>query len=185
MADISGLNLRTLDETNWDDYPVGGNAPKPNYPGLYFGRLKDIVEFKSSNGYLTIVVDIEIIDAEEGTVRSVRDWLFTKPIQTGSRKGSCRAGDFLIACGSKDKPGADPQEWADAVEAQLGSEFSFYLDWSCYNSATGEELARTYDNFPPDPNDPALRQPFFEVQDAEGNNKRLTARQKVRYYKTR
>jgi len=183
MADLSGLKLRKLNKTNWDEYPVGGSFTPPHYPGIYTGRLKSL-EFQSKDGFLTAVADTIIEDALEGRNVELRDWLFTKPIQQGRRKGSCRAGDFLLACGSERRPGEDPQEWADALEECVDGLFQFQLDWSCYDTESSTEHARNYEDFPVDPENPDVRQPFILIKDADGNDKRLTARQRVRYYIT-
>jgi len=181
MADLSGLALKKLDKTNWDEYPVGGTFQPPHDPGVMYGRVKSF-DFQASNGFLMPIMDAVIEDPVDGRSVELRDWLFTKPLERGRRKGACRAGDMLLACGSESHPGVEPQEWADALEECTDGTFQFQLDWSCYDSEKGEEVAGTWDEFPQDPNNEEKRLPYIIVKGDDGEDRRLTARQKIRYY---
>lgn len=183
-VDLSSLNLKKLDPTNWDDYPVGGSAGTPHDPGVYSIRATKF-EYTAKDGFLTATGFFTIEDAEEGKDAELRDYLSTKPITKGRRKGACKAGDYLKAVGSEQKPGTDPQEWADAIEETIGAIVQVQIDWSCYDSESQKELAGTYSEFPVDPNDNTRRLPYLTVKDAKtGEEKRFRARQRVRFYVT-
>lgn len=185
MADLSGLNLKKLDPTNWDEYPPGGGVRKRPHPaGKYFAKapaLKDI-KFDTQDGHLRFVNKATIQDADPERDDTVFDYVNNKPFAKGKRKGASRMGDFLRAVGSDATPGADHQEWADAVEEAAEGVFPFILDWDAYDSEEEKQVADTYDDFPDDPNRPGEKLPYIEVTRANGDRKRLAARQRIKFY---
>lgn len=184
MADLSALKLKKMEQTNWEEYPVGGGTfGKLLPPGEYVGVAPDKFEFEAKDGYLQAKLEIvKIIDVPEGYNDEVRYvYLSTKPRDKGRRKGSCSAGDYLLATGSEDRPGSDPQEWADAIEATAGAQFKFVLGWDCYDSETEKNVARNYDEFPNDPNNPGEKLPYVVVKRGD-KEVRLAGRQGIRFY---
>lgn len=195
MADISGLNLKRLDETNWDDYPPGGGVRlRPHPAGRYTFKavaLKDI-KFDTQDGFLRFVNKATIQDAIEGREAVVWDYVTNKPYQTGRRKGASRMGDFLLAVGSDRRPSADPQEWADAVEEGADALFEAQLNWDAYDAELEKQVASGEDEFPDDPNHPGEKLPYVVVDretgrvvpvDQEGpGTKRVAARQRITFY---
>lgn len=187
MADLSGLKLKKREATNWDEYPQGGggNYKKLLPPAEYVGVAPSKFEFSANDGNLVAVMDIvKILNVEEGFNDEIRyERLNTTPYKQGKRKGACRAGDFLLSVGSEDRPGTDPQEWADAIEATADGQFEFVLDWECYDSETEKQVANTYTDFPVDPNNPQERLSYITVTRPDGKEVRLQGRQKIRFYK--
>jgi hypothetical protein len=186
MADLSGLKLKKLQQTDWENYPVGGEMLPPHDPGVYHLRVKEC-EFTAKDGFLMAAMIYAIEDPQTGRQTDVRDWLLTKPRETGKRKGTCKAGDFLKAIGSDATPGEDPQDWADAIEATKDAIVQARLDWSAYDKENDKELAGTYDDFPyaTDPDgtiDRTTRLSFIEVKQKDGSAKRFRANQRIRFY---
>ena len=110
------------------------------------------------------------------------DWLSTKPRDRGRRKGTCKAGDFLIACGSEAHPGTDQQEWADAIEACLDIAFPFFLGVSAWDAEAEREVARRQSDFPMDPNNEGHRLDYVLVTRQDGTEVRIQGRQRVAFY---
>jgi hypothetical protein len=187
MADLSGLKLKKREATNWDDYPQGGggNFGKLLPPGEYVGVAPSSFKFDANDGNLVALMElVKILNVEEGYSDEIRyERLNTKPYSKGKRKGACRAGDYLLSVGSEDRPGTDPQEWADAIEATADGQFEFVLDWECYDSETEKQVADSYTDFPVDPANPTERLPYITVKRPDGNEVRLRGRQKIRFYK--
>ena len=195
MADLSGMKLKKLSKTDWDSYPVGTEFLPPVEPGDYVLRVKGH-EFTAKDGYLMDAISFVLESPEDGRNAEVRDWLLTTPRDRGRRKGTCKAGDFLIAVGSEATPGQDQQEWADALEETTEALVTARLDWSCYDGENEKELAKTYTDFPyvrlPDGTyDTTQRQPFIEVVvkaatgTAPAETKRYRANQRVAFYHMR
>lgn len=184
MADLSGLNLRKPEPTNWDNYPPGGAVRKrPHQPGTYTFRapaLKDI-KFDTQDGYLRFVNKAVIVDADPERDDMVFDYVTNKPYRTGKRQGASRMGDFLLAVGSEAQP-QDHEEWAEAVEEATEGMFSAILDWDAYDKDSDREVASTATDFPEDPNNPGERLPYVEVERADGSIKRIAARQRIKFY---
>jgi hypothetical protein len=185
MADLTGLNLKKLNPTNWEEYPPGGGVRKrPHPPGKYFAKapsLKDI-KFDTKDGHLRFVNKATIQDPVPDLDDTLFDYVTNKPYERGKRKGASRMGDFLLAVGSDAQPGADHQEWADAVEGAADGVFPFILDWDAYDSEEEKSVAETASDFPEDPNRPGERLPYVEVQRANGDIKRIAARQRIVFY---
>lgn len=195
MADISGLQLKKLDPTKWDEYPPGGGVRKrPHNPGTYFAKAPTLgeIKFDTQNGYLRFVNKAKIQDADPNRDEVIFDYVTNKPYATGKRKGASRMGDFLLAVGSEATPSEDHQEWADAVEEGADGIFKFQLDWDAYDADSEKQLADTADDFPDDPQHPGEKLPYVLLDRKTGrlvqpgqetaDTKRVAARQRIRFY---
>jgi hypothetical protein len=186
QVDISGLKLKKVDKTDWDQYPAGGGGPiaPPHLPGRYYFKVPDVkdMQFEAKDGDLVCIMDLSIENPEAGKDAILKfERISTKPYQKGKRKGATRAGDFLRACGSDAKPGSDPQEWADAIAECALAVGQCWVDWDCYDSEGEVSLADSYDDFPDDPNKPGEKLPYIVKGEGE-KARRFRARQRIRSY---
>ena len=182
-VDISGLRLKKIDKTDWENYPAGGGSGSLmalHAPGKYYFKVPDIhsMKFEAKDGDLVCVMDMTIENAEAGRDPVLKfERISTRPYQKGKRKGATRAGDFIRACGSDAKPGADPQEWADAIAECALAVGQCWIDWDCYDSEAGVSLADSWEDFPNDPEKPGEKLPYIMR-----GEKRFRGRQRIRSY---
>jgi len=188
QVDISGLKLKKVEKTDWEQYPAGGGQSMmpPHLPGKYYFKVPGIKEmsFEAKDGDLVCVMDLAIENPEEGRDPQLRfERISTKPYAKGKRKGATRAGDFLRACGSDRTPGDDPQEWADAIAECAEAVGQCWTDWDCYDSEGETSLANSYDDFPDDPAKPGQKLPYIVKKNAKTQEeRRFRARQRIRSY---
>lgn len=189
MADISGLKLKDLDAVDWEQYPPGGGVRKrPQNPGVYEAKAPALseIKFDAQDGYLRFVNKATIIGGDPTRDEVIFDYVTNKPYQRGKRKGASRMGDFLLAVGTDraDLPqGKDHGPWADAVEAAADGVFAFLLDWDAYDSESERSVAESSEDFPDDPEHPGEKLPYMVVKRADGSEKRIPARQRIRFYR--
>lgn len=186
MADLSKLTLKKTTRADWQNYPAPSGVPlPPHIPGEYYGTVGDKITFEANDGDLVgIVESIALVGPQEGRDPAIHfERLWSAPYQRGRRAGASRMGDFLMSAGTGELPDTDdPQEWADAVEQAKGATVRFITDWECYDSEAKVQVAKTYKDFPLDPEHPGERLPYMEVKRPDGSTKKLMARQKIRFY---
>ena len=186
--------LKVPDPAMFDDYDVGGWTPPPQAkaigptgkPEFITYRLTtpnaDKFEFRPDrNGFLMAVVDGFAVEGANYTLR--KEYLSSAPFPkkdkagnvTGTRNAS-QLGNYFRAHGLAVRP-ATAQEYESFALATAGRQFSATLDWSAYDSDRGVEVAKSWDAFPDDPDNPGQKLAYIEQ-----DGKRFWARAGVKRY---
>ena len=178
---IDPTTLQAPDPEQWDAYDRPALPPPPSQRYLF--RAPETFTYEDHDGMLRVVVaPLEIIDAPEGTDGRIRfDRCSAKPRTMGRLAGSSRLTDYLRACGVEPVRSQNVQDWVTAIEQTAGAHFEAMLDWDCYDSETKEQLVRTYQDFPDDPENPGVKLPYG-IEPTSG--RKVPARARIRYYVT-
>jgi len=150
-ADISQLNLQTVETPDFDSYeaPSSGSGGAPPPAGRYQGSAPDKFTYKAGNqGQLVVEMDPITIIGPTNSGKQVR---FTRvSAKKYSNRNASPLGDYLKAQGVPLAGQPSPQDLADAVEQTAGRPFTFDLDWEGYDKESGETVFRSMDEFPDD-----------------------------------
>lgn len=159
MSDVSQVNLKEPEQTDWDNYNPGGKyvAPPPAVGPdgkfiVYNGQVPGKIDLDvTPEGYRSFLLDpIKLVKSGPAdgyelrfTRVNVKKFLNKKTNEPGNMSS---AGNFIKACGITAKPQSN-KEWEAAVGLTKGRIFPLTLDWVAKNKDTGEEV-RGYENFP-------------------------------------
>lgn len=178
----------------FDDYDVGKTwTPPPQAKALNEkGKLQGIVyeavvpgaegiTFRpDKNGFLMAVIDGFTIDEHVLNAEYLSSAPFPKKAKDGTVMGTRNAsslGNYLRAMGLGDARPASPEEYETLVLATAGQTVRVVLDWEGYDRETRTTIATKWEQFPDDPDDPALKQPFIEV-----DGRRVWARARIKRF---
>jgi len=177
MSDLSGLNLKQPQQTDWDNFNPQSKyqAPPPaigadGKPIVYYGQApKEFAPGATPDGLLSVRIDpITIVKSGslgvDGYVIRFTDASLTPfKNKNGEPTNAHKLGTYLRACGSIAKPQTN-EEYMAAVRATAGKVFAFILDWEARNKDTGERV-RGYKNFPDDPERPGQKKAILKQGD--------------------
>lgn len=189
MADVAQVSLIEPEQIDFDKYQDGGGGNyTPPAEGKYVGKapvikddgtlnLSDTNDFTvTQEGYLSVRLDpIELLDSSAKGYKVRFTKLSAKKYK--NREGS-QMLDFLRSCGIAARPKSNAELRA-ALKMASGRTFTFGLQWEAYNKDT-KERTRGWDNFPPNPQNPAEKLPY--LVDEFDPTKKWYANGQVRYF---
>lgn len=179
-ADVAQTQLAAFDIIDFDHYSDMGTSYAPPPEGVYTGKAPIITDEAfgvTAEGYLKVTVDpIEIVTPGPGQGYKVR---FTRlsAKKYKNREGS-QVADYLRACGIAARP-KNNDELKAALKMTSGRTMNFSLIWEAFNKET-KETTSGWENFPPDPANPAQRLTY--VPDQFDENKKWYANGRVKYF---
>jgi len=165
--------LKGPDPTQWDDREFEG----PVAAGRYVFQAPSEFEFVDDDGYLGVVMDIEIQDCPEGCYSSIRYVRASfKPKRSGN---SSRLTDYLKACRVAPLATDNVDEAMEAVRSTAGCLFEAEVSWRCWDKDTQEVLANNYAEFPDNPDKPGEKLAYVTNPTT---NKKVPARAGIFYF---
>lgn len=204
MSDLSGLNLKEPQKTDWDNFNPQSKfqAPPPAIGPdgrfiVYMGQAPtSFAPGSTPEGLLSVRIDpITIVKSGnpdiDGYVLRFTDASLT-PFKgkDGQPTNTHKLGTYLRACGIVAKPQTNA-EYMAAVKQTAGKVFPFVLDWKARNKDTGEEVVG-YKNFPDDPDRPGQKKAILKAGDTYLDSQGMTqtvksevmfANARLRYYR--